>query len=378
MRKINFYYCFFFIVILLFGCNKLEYSTVLTRGISSIDVDVKIDTLEISIDPPLLNDYEIFSVEDDIIISYNDKNHSIDFFDLHNVSYIKSIILEKEGPYGINRVLSIDGNIEKHVHLLTESHIVKIKQDGSIISKIKINSKVDSDIFFKYNIHVEDNNIFKVIDEDIYLVSIVDITSPRTDKRYFENDKYVVGKFNSMTGVLEPISISYPNEYQQKNQGFNSFKYFSVDKSGDLTIVFSGSQDIFKYYNNTNILNRYKVENNLPLLHISGENWSSNNSYDKAFSNYIKSSTFGPIFETNNLIIRLYRSSMPEEVKSMSLSSKRKFISFYSKDFELIKELEMFGNLDWERGFVSNNILFIPIVGKSESSLSFIKVSVVE
>lgn len=372
-----------FILLLCVACAKKERNNVVVKDrIHGLSIKISTDTLSIKINENLLSDYDVFSICDNqFMAGYNNVRHTLDFFDIKNLRFIRTVNLDSEGPNGIQRIAALDFVSFDSIFLLSENFIYLLDSIGDVTRKVGINGNGHQDVYSSYSFFVENNNIFKYNSTSNSLtMAIVSHSVPRTNQKYFSENNSIVAQYFLTNDSIGLYPIGYSQPYRENFLGFNCLKYFNLIDENRMCFLFSGDPAIYVYNASNLSTTQFNVKSDLPNMKIVSSNWNGGQSFDAGLTHYIKSCTFGPIFEIKDFYIRLYRSALPEGVTDLrSLAPKKKFISVYNQQFELINEFPIeIASLDWERSFVIEDELYIPLQNQDEDLLMLVKITIHE
>jgi len=157
------YYLIFYFSLLLFSCERNKEEKKFT-------INYALESLNIPISKRYLNSYQVFNTyqEDNKnkFVSYNRYTHSLNFFNLESGQIISELELEREGPSGINEILSLYFHNRDSIFIYERGYLHLMNLEGKKFRSFSLYELFDVEelgepnfnFYFKLNFNQENHS----------------------------------------------------------------------------------------------------------------------------------------------------------------------------------------------------------------------------
>ncbi|MCU0391783.1 MAG: DUF4221 domain-containing protein [Thermoflexibacter sp.] len=385
MKKKIFYILIFPLCILL-SCNSAE-KPMITQYKEDYNMKIKEDSITISIDSSyrsFYGEYSYLKLKDILqFYGYNNFNHSIDVFSLSDLTVVKKIKLNKEGPNGITGIHSFFASTPDSLFIANENMLYLVSGDGLILKKWNITATLPKE-FYQKNRHGS-NRLYPIIYDKyqnaIYM-RIFDYEygykSPDYGEKY---KKPILARYDLKDAKFTILPVFYPKELQKNYKGYMQDMVCispSFDKSNHLQklyFTFGGSSNL-SYYD---VQKKEYIESGGASTMTENEietlTWSEHSNEDKKMRHVTNEVNF--MYTTfdfsTNLGYRFHLGKLPEGVTDMRniLLKKKLILTIFDANHTILKEIDFSNhrNVNLQSFFAVNGNLYIPIFDETHEDL---------
>jgi hypothetical protein len=337
----------------LLGCNsgsenyliKTNYST---EASILVEYDIKnIEADSLSLPYYAKNDI-LNTIEDELLIGYNNVLHAIDFFNLSKNKFQKRIYLEDDGPNSVNRVYELNVISEDSILIIDALKLKLINSKGILINQFNLNVEEYGGYFLNYN----DAELIHLPDENSVLLHFLNHNI--RENEFDETMAYsIVGKLNLESGTINFLPITYSK--------------FIYDNKGGVDELMPNLS-----YNNGKIIYGFPVESNIYTYELQtkkteafgGSSKYSSNLEDLKRSENEEFRLTGTWFNRlvfdskNQLYLRTHWGSQPfysNDMTENSASTKPGYVMIFDIDFNVIEEIKIPNEYWLEDSFLFSN-----------------------
>jgi len=359
MNKFYRYLYVFNLVLFCFSCENKTHKT----------QKINIDTISIKIDDNYMHNYTSLKniVYENNFYAFNKATYSIDIFDICENKVIKKINISKEGPNGINNIISFNV-FSNTIVLENEIYYYMIDHRGMIIKKIKkenleISKKyVGYDYLSKYQISIANYEdlvydskngkiffpIYHIEQENLYnknFIATLDFNNENTDTipiRYsalFKNTYF--GKLSKPQFIIKGDSLIY-------NFG-NSSKIFIYNTSNNNLI----EKDIKSNY--TNSISQ-SIETTFSVKEILDHFFHSIHFLGVQYDSY------------RNQFYRLHRNKSDDP---SAFNNRETFLTILDANFDILEEIKLPINIYPFYNITAEGLIFQFLNGLEEDKFSY-------
>lgn len=370
-----------------FSCTD-KHSEQQTRTTANKAINFVMDSITISTDSTFLNFYDTYSVITVagklIFYGCNRKRHSIDILTLEANGQRNKIVLQREGPDGIDNLNSIHVLSPDSIFISTQTSFYLVSGQGHILNKWYVER--DNIAFFSKNaLHTTaETPISYDSHKRIIYAKIVPYDKDISEQKSYQMP--ILGKYNLDKKTFTALPVYFPEVYQEDYKGFlDKVKMSnSYDKGRLKRIYFTfGAVSSLAYYD---VEKEQYVLTDAPSLITDNEaislSWSDINNMDKKMRHFINNVFFGnTVYDASiGTGFRLHLDKLPSDVTDLRNSTlKRKFIlTVFDSSHRILKEVDFpIRNVSHELAFTANGKLYIPMFNpnpqnEDENKLQFL------
>jgi hypothetical protein len=329
MKK-KYFYIIGILLITVFGCEKPSGS--------SVNLDFKVYKIIIPLNDDNLNSYQTLHAfqeqNKNFLFAYNNRKHSLDYFDLDNFEVVKSLNLDYEGPNGVNQVSSIFYHNKDSIFLFERGALHVINSSGNVFDTFKLYdlfnvSEVGEpacNFYFKLNYNPSTKKVL------FYL------NNPRV---HSVGDTPKVGSLDISSRTVGTLPI-FPTPYYQSIDGRVGF------------ITYLGFYDYFQ----GKILYNFQYESSLFLYDLETQDIqsSSGNNLKTKFVTPLPSSESPEIYDQHALENTHYLTLIPDKWRGLiyrinwegisdssgaGFTEKKQSISVFDENLNFIQEFPL-------------------------------------
>lgn len=318
-----------------------------------------VEDIEIEIGNEGFNLYDskaIFNSDDGMIfVGYKRFAHVLDFFNIDKRTFLKSLILQRDGPNSFQTIYKI------HIHNL-DSIFVKEHLDIKIINeKGEIKNSIPA--IFEKNSRIPDGGFFAYNDASIYFSKETNeffgfyFPDSNYESRELEEDTPFICAMDVTTLTIRVLDIKYPS-YIRKNYFIIPERMPNVKFLEDKIIYgFPFLSNIYVYDFQSNKTNRYggrsEISNNLELRDGSDD-----------YQYRLTGTVFYDVehIADKDIYLRGHWSSQERiqlNGEPSSADTKKGYIIFLDSQFNVINEIEIHSDYWIEEYFVHDNHLYL-------------------
>lgn len=288
------------------------------------------------------------TIEDELLIGYNNVLHAIDFFNLSKNKFQKRIYLEDDGPNSVNRVYELNVISEDSILIIDALKLKLINSKGILINQFNLNVEEYGGYFLNYN----DAELIHLPDENSVLLHFLNHNI--RENEFDETMAYsIVGKLNLESGTINFLPITYSK--------------FIYDNKGGVDELMPNLS-----YNNGKIIYGFPVESNIYTYELQtkkteafgGSSKYSSNLEDLKRSENEEFRLTGTWFNRlvfdskNQLYLRTHWGSQPfysNDMTENSASTKPGYVMIFDIDFNVIEEIKIPNEYWLEDSFLFSN-----------------------
>jgi hypothetical protein len=381
----NRYITLLVIVAYLSGCGdkQIELTTVTQYELEKFNLELEIDSINISVGSQQREFYGIFSTlqkeNSFLYIGWNKSTYSLDIFDLNTNQFIESIPLEKEGPNGVGTPEGIIWNSYNQIFIITDYQIVELNLEGEVTKKWRINAKDDSFYASNYFDSYDGRCFFFDNETQDFIIGVynVAISATTAPQQYYATR--VFGRLNYNTAEAEVFNLTFPPAYQEAYLGF--YENVNADyANGEIIASFPGTSDLLSYNRDSKISKRAVIEPLHTKSVVPPLGWHQTTAEDLKIRHYFENQNFSAVlFGSKGNLYRVYYESMPESRKNFTkpFSSKGLYLTIVDREKGVYNDyLIPSRKCNAQFSFLMNGSLVIPLFVQNEGELKFIKVNI--
>jgi hypothetical protein len=350
-------------------------------------IDFAIDSMTIPTDSTFLSFYDTYSVitvaGKSMFYGCNHKRHSIDIFTLEAGGQRSRIVLQKEGPDGIEDLFSIYVQSPDSIFIGTQTSFYLVSGQGRVLNKWNV--EADNIAFFSKNaLHLtSETPIYYDCHNKMIYAKIVPYDRNISGQKTYQMP--ILGKYSLDKKTFAVLPVYFPKAYQEEYKGFfDKVKMSgSYDKGRLKRIYFTfGAVSSLAYYD---VEKEQYILTEAPSLITDNEApslaWSDADNINKKMRHFINNVFFeNTVYEAEiGTGFRLHLDKLPSDVTDLrNAVLKRKFIlTVFDSTHHILKEVDFpIRNVAREFAFVSNGKLYIPFSlnpqNEDENKLQFL------
>ncbi|SFF09380.1 DUF4221 family protein [Thermoflexibacter ruber] len=335
-------------------------------------IEFVIDSITISTDSTFLSFYDTYSVINvagkPTFYGYNHKRHSIDILSLEGNDQRNRIVLQKEGPDGIDDLYSIHVQSPDSIFISTQTSFYLVSSEGRLLNKWNV--EADNIAFFSKNaLHITaETPISYDSHNKIIYAKIVPYDRNISGQKTYRMP--ILGKYNLNNKTFTALPVYFPKAYQEEYKGFlDKVKMSNSYHKGRLKRIYFtfGAMSSLAYYD---VEKEKYLLTDAPSIITDNEApslaWSDANNIDKKMRHFINNVFFGnTVYEAGiGIGFRLHLDKLPSNVTDLrNAALKRKLIlTAFDSSHHILKEVDFpIRNVAREFAFVANGRLYLPM-----------------
>ncbi|SFF09164.1 DUF4221 family protein [Thermoflexibacter ruber] len=388
-----FIFVFVSFLVSLLSCSYKEEDTSEIQQEEKGGLILSYDSIAISIDSSYLrfyNPHSFLKIKDTLLYyGYNHHNHSIDLFSLSNISIIKKINLDKEGPNGVAEAHSLFVSSPDSLFISNEneSTLYLVSGKGKVLKKWALWKILPQKFYEKnrYSATLEYPLIYDKHQNTVY-IRLFDYEYGSKNPDYQKGfQKAILGKLNLSNSQFTILPVFYPEDIQKNYKGYlqHMMCIFPLldeeNRLQKLFFTFAASPNI-SYYDVQK--QQYIISDGKSTLtenEIENLSWADRRDEDKKMQHFVKQVNFMfTAFDAScNRGYRFHLGKLPEGITDMrnSVLKQKLVLTIFNENLKIMKEVDFAAhrNVGLRFFYPFNGKLYIPCFDeKREDLLKFL------
>lgn len=373
-----------------FSCSSVEKRIGVGQNDRLKNIFLKIDSVKIDIDTLSSNVNTIYSVinngNNSVYCLYSRSKHSLEYYSLSKNNLLNRVILEKEGPQGVQQLDGIYAYTKDSIFLFSASYFYLIDIKGEVKNVWPINSRNTSHrIFFSDNVFAmpadNQNFFFNKGNQSLYVRNHeYRYSISQQTKEYYENAT-LLAQFSLTNAQPELTSIKYPDILQEKFGGHLTDPLFTfIPELNMMVYAFPLLSDIYTYDLKTEDLQSYSCIPKISHANSSFLPWNASGNMQVQIEHLNQNNLFGKlIYLSDEELFGRFHSSPKVQSSSRrenTVNERKLYFTLFDKNFNIILEQKFpYKNVGYLLAFYSNGLMYVPYMSEEEK-MSFYTIEV--
>lgn len=344
-------------IYLLIICNLFIFGSCKKPNAILPTIEYKIQEIKIPINENYSNSYHtLHSYEEDgknFFVGYNNKQHSLDFFNLDDNKAIRNLKLEGDGPNGVNEISSIFYHTKDSIFLFERGALHLMNSSGLVFDTFKLYELFDIAKYGEPGLNFYFRLIYNPASNSVlfYLNNL---------SKEIKADAPKIASLNIASRKVEILPISNTSFYQSNdgNVGFLSYIGFHDYFEGKILYNFQYQSSLFFYDVQTKEIKSVSGTS-AKTSFISPLSFS--NSAENFDKHALENTHFlSPIPDKWKRLIYRFNWESPENLEQANFTDKKQSFSVFDDNLNFIDQISLpnytFHINNW---FVNQNGLYL-------------------
>lgn len=330
MNRITVFIFFLLIVFKILGCQQ--------KNINPTQLSISIEEIKIPITEEYLNSYQTFDIYeeagDNLFIGYNNKRHSLNYFNLDSKKTLRTVNLENNGPNGLGQLSSIYFHTKDSIFVFERGMIHLIDSEGLKIDSYNLYTlsnvgdygEPGVNFYFRLNYNTTTKNIL------LYLFGNHSKTLAFSPK---------VATLNILSREVDVIPIKHTSFYEaNKGQvGFLSNIGFHGYFDDKILFNFQYESSLFLYDEKSNEIVSFTGTDSKPSFIIPLPLLDDPNDFD--MHALLNVHYLSPIPDNWRKMVYRFNWESPKNLANAEFTDKRQSLTVYDEKLEFIKTFQL-------------------------------------